>query len=150
MEPNDLLKGFLLNSKEEPKKMESSSQDCRDLFTEMSMIKITTLQEINKDIEELLVARHSLQHELFADIDQAKIEINSVLSHFPMDPNSNPAVASEHLKLRQKIIELNEIKMKEKLDCWRDLATLKEEQRKNMQEMQEKRENLHTLQSLLA
>lgn len=152
MTNDHLLDGFMLKEKNSIKKQPLKKQEkdsFGDLFKEISSVKIQAIESNIKDINSLIQIRENLKKELFMDLEQAKMEINSVLSKVPIDATTQPAITAEHLKLRQKLIELEESKMAEKLNCWRDVASLKKELRENMREVQEKQDNLGILDNLI-
>jgi hypothetical protein len=152
MSADQLLDGFMLKKQMEQQKVPAKPLDSEvfgDVFKDISSVKIVSLQEIMQDIQILITARESLKKELFSDIEHAKLEISSILSKIPFDATTQPAVTAEHLKLRQKMVELEESKMQEKLNCWRDIALLKKELRENVRESEDKKNNLSMLGKLI-
>jgi nitrate/TMAO reductase-like tetraheme cytochrome c subunit len=58
-------------------------------------------------------------------------------------------LAVEKNSLRHKKMEISEHQMKEKLDCWKDIALLKKELRERQREYTEKKGRLNMLNELL-
>jgi len=157
MTTNQLLDGFILKeqidskTKYTPKKIKQDLKEelFGDLFKDISNVKITSIKENVDDINRLMQTREVLKKELFDDIEQSKVEINGILAKVPIDATTMPAVTAEHLKLKQKLIDLEERKMQEKLNCWRDIALLKRELRENTREVQEKENSLGLLDKII-
>ncbi len=150
MTGDDLLDGFILKEQGNTKKYtQKKEEDFGSLFKDLSGVKIEAIQKNIADIANLIQTRETLKKELFMDIEESKLEINSILSKVPIDATTQPAVTAEHLKLRQKLIDLEERKMQEKLNCWRDIALLKKELREIAREMEEKQSNLGILDNIL-
>ena len=57
--------------------------------------------------------------------------------------------ADEKVKLKTKQIELDEKKIQEKLNCWKDIAALKQELREHLREFKEKESRMEMLDELM-
>lgn len=151
MSNEKLLDGFILKEQMKDKSQQKKNPhptkkaDPNDLFTDLSNIKISSIQDMITDINQLIQTREQLKNEMFADLEKTKMILNSIIDRVPLDVNNLPALTAEHLKLRQKMIELEESKTQEKLNCWRDVALLKKELREHMREVHEKESNLGIL-----
>ena len=152
MGKEQLLDGFILKEqmeKKTPYKPKKSEGGFGDLFKTISSVKIDSLKDIIQDINTLIITREHLKAEMFHDLENEKTHINNILQNVPIDASTQPQVIAEHLKLRQKLVDLNESKIQEKLNCWRDIALLKRELRENLREAQEKESNLGILDKLM-
>lgn len=149
----DLLEGFLMQE-DEPKYKPRPEQDpvsnnyisssVDNIFKNMSDSKIMNAKEVIDDINELIDERKSLQQELFKDINGILLNINNFLSS-----TGDKIDAVEKLKLQQKLIEIEEFKMQEKVNAFRDIANLKRELRDRMQEYKDQQSNASVLDKIL-
>jgi len=150
MTSSELFEGFMLKEQNQNQKYtQKKEENFGELFKDISGVKIKAITQNIQDIKSLIETRKSLKKELFMDLEESKLEINSILSKVPIDATTQPAITAEHLKLRQKMIDLEDRKMQEKLNCWRDVALLKRELRENMREVEEKQNNLGILDNIL-
>ena len=131
---------------ENPLKIPEYEDDMDALLKEIQGSGIDSLKEVINDINILIETRKMLNLELFRDLDVIKMEINNYILQLGTDTDVNKA---EQLKLRQKQVDIEEIKIQEKLNCWRDIASLKEELRERIKEFREKESSLATIGKIL-
>lgn len=120
-----------------------------DIFQDMQNTKILSLREIIDEINELIEKRRKLSLEVFKDADAVKMDIKNFMSEIGslMSPN-NPNIPAL-LELKKKQAELEEIKMQEKINCWKDIARLKEELRTYIKEAKDKERRLDALNQMM-
>lgn len=103
------------------------------MLSDMQDSKLGNAKEVITDIENLIVTRTELTSELFRDIDKIKVDINNfILQH------GNVNNVKEQLELKKKQVEIEEVKLQEKINSWRDIAMLKKELRERVVELKDK------------
>ena len=127
--------------------MESQSKsDVEQVFREMRDLKSVSMQEEIKDIELLIHKRDVLHAEIFSDIEAVK----TMLRNHELDAAMNPGADSKQIsEIRKKGIELEELKVQEKLNHWRDVAELKKELREMVKEARDSDNKTNLLNSLM-
>lgn len=108
--------------------------------------KINSLKSSISEIEFLIEQREALSKIFSEEIEKIKTNIENFLL-------KNVAVDSEDFKersgLRQKQIEVSELELNERVNCWRDVALLKKELREFKKELIEKEERLNMFEEIL-
>ncbi len=121
----------------------SSSKNAKDLLDGMSESKMLSLKEAVSEIAEQIKMREALHKEIMADIESLKSNIN----------NMTPALTADNAKVimefQKKLIEAEEIKVQEKLNCFRDISLLKKELREWIRELRDKEKSASFLGDLL-
>lgn len=115
-----------------------------NIFQELQGEKVGSIKEVIEDIEKLIDQREQLSKELFRDIEKIKTSINNFALALGDDANKG-----EQLSLRQKQVEIEEVALQEKVNCWRDVALLKKELRERVKEFKEREGRLNALDSIL-
>ncbi len=149
MTNEDLLKGFLTNNTQEIYKPITISDnymsaDVQGLFNEIQGMKLMTMQELIKDIEDQIEERKKLQEEVFKDADKTLMEINNFLR-----TAGERIDTVEELRLREKLTAIQEFKMQEKINMFRDIALLKKEMRDRIQALKEKEQNTRMIEEII-
>jgi len=113
--------------------------------------KIDSLKTSVKEIQKLIIEREELSDNFIDEGDGIKLEIgNFLLENEKFSKNVNEKdFLTEKNSLRNKKIEISELQMKEKIDCWKDIAMLKKELRINEKELTEKQARLSELNDIL-
>jgi len=135
----DDVKKYSLNT---GKPVESESFD--NLMSSLQDEKIKSIRASIKEIEAMVEGRKALSRDLVNTIDSISTNINNMLLKLSISED-NP----EHLKVLQKLVDIEELKVAEKLNCWRDVAQLKKEMREHQKEMREQESNINILDSIL-
>lgn len=142
---NDLMKEFTkIDYAPLPSKKDGSKKDKKDFKITLSKKNTDSIQGCIDDIEELIKLREELHKELMKDMEKIEVDI----SNFQIGKESDMP-REEVMLFKEKSIELSESKRKELLDCWRDIAKLKEELRKYKQVLIDKQERENMLNSIL-
>lgn len=97
-----------------------------------------------EDINSLILERSKLSNDLFKDIDRLRIEIGNFMLEA-----GNAIALPEKLELRKKLLEIEEIRLQEKLNSWRDIAALKKELRERQKELSEKEANITAIERIM-
>jgi len=115
-------------------------------FESVGKGKIKALKEAIDEINFLIEQREELSKTLSNDVEKIKNEIENFLL-------KTEAVDSEGFKersgLRQKQIEVSELQLNERVNCWRDVALLKKELREKQKELSEKQKRAEMLGKIL-
>lgn len=111
------------------------SNDPSEFLKKIQQEKTGTLKESINDIDTFIETRNKLHEEMLLDVESVKSSINNLIAELGREQCKDILI---------KQIELEIIKVQEKLNRWRDIALLKKELREHMKEIreQEKKENL--------
>lgn len=143
MEIRDISsKGKELFKSEEQEKPWNTSGDLGDLGKD----KIESLKQEISDIEVQIEGREKLSQAVFNEGDKIKMEINNFLREISV-PGLD--AAKDKITLKQKQVEIAEFQLKEKINCWQDVAKLKEELRTSKKELTERQSRLEMLGKIL-
>ena len=159
----ELKQGFIIEDEEKENKAidylsfkkytSVLNEDSEEIFRSLSDAKLGNIKGVIDDINELIDKRQKLTSELFSDIDKTNIEINNSLLELKTiinSPNVNKdELIRAQLELRKKLIELEEVRMQEKVNNWRDIALLKKELRDRVREFKEKETSVSLLDKIL-
>lgn len=129
------------------KKVKSMSKD-NQIFEKMQQEKTTSLKDSIEDIQRLIKQREKLSKELLIDMDKIKFEIGNIITRVATELGGVES-KKEQIMLKQKQVEIEEVKVQEKLNCWRDIAELKKELREREQELKEKETRLEMIDDLI-
>jgi len=115
--------------------------------------KILSLKNAIIEIKRLIEERKKLSKEILEDGDKIKLEIdNLILVNENTVRNTvlgQSEALSEKNSLRNKKVEISEMQLKEKIDCWKDIALLKKELRGYEKELSEKENRIKELNEIL-
>jgi len=135
-------KGF--SDLEKPEKPGISLEE--ESMRKIGIEKINSLKNAIQEIEFLIKEREGLSGNFSNEIEKIKSEIETFLLN-------NAAEDAEGFKerngLRQKQVEISELQLNEKINCWRDVALLKKELRERQRELSEKQERVAMLEQML-
>jgi len=114
-------------AEEHEKPWNTSTEEIKELGKE----KIESLKEEIEEIENLISERQSLSKSIFLEAEKVKMEINNFLAetHVAVDGNR------DKVALKQKQVEISELQLNEKINCWQDIAKLKQELRECKKEL---------------
>ncbi|MDP2908365.1 MAG: hypothetical protein Q8N77_01015 [Nanoarchaeota archaeon] len=128
------------------KKIKNMSQD--NILEKLQQEKTVSLKDSIEDIKKLIGQRESLSKELLTDMDKIKFEVGNIITRVATELGGIES-KKEQIMLKQKQVEIEEVKVQEKLNCWRDIAELKKELREREQELKEKETRLDMLDDLI-
>ena len=114
--------------------------------------KTESLKQLIKEIKELIESRQGLSNEIFTEAEKIKTEINNFLLENESSKFSDIDVRDEIREkgdLRHKKIEISELQLNEKINCWRDIAVLKKELRLYERELSERQARVDSLNKLM-
>lgn len=136
--PDDIQKAL--------KNLQNLSND--DILKKLQNEKTSSLKEAIQDIRKLIEQREVLNKELLADMDKIKFEVGNIITKVATELGGVES-KKEQIMLKQKQVEIEEVKVQEKLNCWRDIAALKEELREREQQLKEKESRLGMIDDLI-
>ncbi len=142
MEIKDISKNNELFKPEGDEKPWNTSNNLEGLGKD----KIDSLKQEIKEIEEMITERERLSQTVFNEADKIKIDINNFLREVhPTDIEGT----RDKITLKQKQVELAEFQLKEKINCWQDIAKLREELRENKKELTGRQSRMEMLGKIL-
>jgi len=106
--------------------------------------KSDSLKQVIVDIQELIILREQLHEEMFNDVEKIKTFINNTA--ISINQETHPELAFE---LKKNQIDIDKVKIEEKLNKWRDIAALKKELRERVKEITEKEQRENMLNDIL-
>ncbi|MFH1641685.1 MAG: hypothetical protein ABIC04_02185 [Nanoarchaeota archaeon] len=121
-----------------------------DVFGQMNKNSVDSVIECLQDVEELIVQRQALHKELTEDLNKHEVEISNFIAQFSTLRIQDQGVKRELIMIKSKVIELIQSKREEQLQCWQDIAKLKEERRQLQRELSEKKGRMALLSSILS
>ncbi len=135
-------------------KVDTKKDDVEQLFKDLKSESVDSVKEVVQDIEFFIKKRIEVNHDIMQHCDKLKLEIDNTAAKFPDISNpQNAHVSSEIIKaiseLRKKKIDVEELKIAEKLNFFRDVASLKRELREYVRELKEKESKSSLLDSLI-
>jgi hypothetical protein len=116
-----------------PEKLKDFNTQRDSLFKALQDEKVDSIKDIIEDIQSLMIQREALHKEILRDVDQVKMDINNFITSLADSTNTR-----EQLLMRQKQVEIDEVKIQEKVNKWRDIADLKKELRERIREFKDK------------
>lgn len=140
MEDAELVKKMLSDLE---KKKSSNSKKTGDLLEGITETRITSLKEAIDEIQVQIDFREKLHLEMLGNIEELKSMIN----------NMTPTVTEDAkliVELSKKLVEADEMKIQEKLNCFRDIAQLKKELREWIREFRDKENRASLLGDLIS
>ncbi len=144
MELNDAFNNGAFSNLEKPEKTANTPEI--DSMQKVGKEKINSLKKFIQEIEDLIGEREFLSEQISKEVEKIKNEIQNFLL-------TTKAIDSEGFKerngLRQKQVEISELQLNEKVNCWRDVALLKKELRERERELTEKEERMSLLDQIL-
>jgi hypothetical protein len=120
-----------------------------DIFGELGKEKIVALKKSIKEINFPVIERESLSVKIIDECDVLKKEIEEFILINDRIQIASPDAAREKNDLRHKKIEISEMQLNEKLNCWKDIAQLKKELRIYERELSEREARIESLNKLV-
>lgn len=117
--------------------------DVSKLLATLQKEKVEFTKEAVDDIEQQIRQREQLHKEVLEGFEKIKIELNNLML------STSDMEEQEKARIRQKQAELEQFKVQETIDKWKDIALLKKELRERIQEFKEKESRTEMLGKLL-
>jgi len=129
---------------------EITSNSDNQIFEGIGKEKIQALDRSIKDIKVMIFERESLSKKFIQEGEEIKTEINNFLLE---NENTKGLEKKDLIKeknaIRARRLEISELQLKEKIDCWKDIALLKKELRENEKQLSERQSRIDELNKLL-
>jgi hypothetical protein len=118
----------------------------QEIPNQMGTERVNSLKASVKEIQFLIKERVALSEIMSREVEKIKTNIeNFLLANTSVDSDS----FKERNGLRQKQVEVTELQLNEKVNCWRDVALLKKELRERQKELSEREERMAILGDML-
>ncbi|MBD3361175.1 hypothetical protein GF358_00075 [Candidatus Woesearchaeota archaeon] len=117
--------------------------DVSKLLSTLQKEKAEFTKEAIKDIEQQIATREQIHKEVLEELEKIKIELNNLML------STSDMEEQEKQRIRQKQTDIEQLKVKEIIDKWKDIALLKKELRERMQEFKEKESKTEMMAKLL-
>jgi septation ring formation regulator EzrA len=102
-----------------------------DILTSLNLDKMENIKQVIAEINDLIAERKFLSSSLINAYEGLLSRINSIIARTPQEN------LKEEIILHEKAVQVEEAKIGEHLNCWRDIAKLKEELREVLREFRE-------------
>ncbi len=114
--------------------------------------RIASLKKAIQEIKQLVDERKRLSLEFIKDAEDIKSEINNLLigNESTLRALGHNEFLIEKNNLRNKKVEISELQLNEKINCWKDIALLKKELRIYEKELSEKEGRIREINDLLS
>ena len=145
MEDAELVKKLL--SEMGTKSGQGDKKDAESLIGQMAESRINSIKENIQEIMEQIDMRQKLHKEIINDLEKLKSSINNMI---PQTPTPSAEFQKAIVEMKKKIVEAEEAKVQEKLNCFRDIAELKKELRELIREFRDKENSANLLGDLLS
>ena len=107
--------------------------------------KLDSLKKTISEIEGLIKERENLSRKLSDDAEKVKIDISNF---FLQNPTGEQEVR-EKIALKQKQVDISELQLNERINCWQDVAKLKQELREKQKELTDRESRFDMLDKIL-
>jgi Fe-S cluster biosynthesis and repair protein YggX len=119
------------------------------LFEDIGKERIESLKRSITELNKLIVEREKLSKEIVKEAEILKTEINNFLLENENIELEDHDAMIERNNLRAKKMSVSELQLREKIDSWKDISTLKRERRIYEQELSEKENRVKALNKIL-
>jgi hypothetical protein len=113
--------------------------------------RIDSLKKAIQEIKHLVDERKKLSLEFIKEGEDLKSEISNLIieNESTLRALGQSEALTEKNSLRNKKVEISELQLNEKINCWKDIALLKKELRIYEKELSEKESRINELNSIL-
>lgn len=151
MEIPQLQSEITLESMKIPEISHSSSGNSANSIISVGKDKIESLKNSIKEIKNLVQEREELSENFILEGEKIKLEIDNLLmdnENIPRDFKDKDYMIEKNA-LRNKKVEISELQLNEKINCWKDIAQLKQELRQYEKDLTEKEARLKEINDLM-
>ena len=111
--------------------------------------KLDSLKDLVIEVNEMIKQREVLSKRFIKEGENMKANIHNFLLENAPKGEDDSEFTRERAELRKKQIDISELQLNEKVNCWRDIALLKKELRENTKELTEKESRAKMLGKIL-
>jgi hypothetical protein len=126
-----------------------NNQNMSDGFTSVGKAKLDSIESNIGEIDNMIEERKELSNNFVKEGEKMKGDIKAFLIENAPEGDGDSEFARERAELRKKQIEISELQLNEKVNCWRDIALLKKETRENLLELNERKSRADMLDKIL-
>jgi hypothetical protein len=114
--------------------------------------RVSSLKKAIQEIKHLVEERKKLSIEFIKEGEDLKSEINNLIlgNESTLRALGQNEALIEKNNLRNKKVEISELQLNEKINCWKDIAMLKKELRVYEKELSEKEGRMRELNDILS
>jgi hypothetical protein len=113
--------------------------------------RIDSLRKAIHEIKQLVEERKKLSFDFIKEGEDLKSEISNLIleNENTLRALGQNEALTEKNSLRNKKVEISELQLNEKINCWKDIALLKKEMREYEKELSEKESRIKELNDIL-
>jgi exonuclease VII large subunit len=123
------------------------NKDIEKLFKQRQDARVELIKESIEDLRSGIVSRDQLHKEMMASFDKVDNNLNNSMPK--LDVGSTGHMHELFKELTKKKFELEELRIQEKLNVWRDKAALKKELREHMKELRDIESKMSMIDNIL-
>lgn len=138
----ELTQNYLEKGLSGAEKGENTRNTSDDLLGSMGSERVNSLKQSIGELEFLIAERENLSKIIVDEVENIKTNIENFLLKYKASDSDG---FKERSGLRQKQIDISELQLNEKVNCWRDVAMLKKELRERQKELSERQERMAML-----
>lgn len=127
----------------ELKRIEEQAGKSKDFLSSLNVSKIENIKQLIAEINDMIEERTRLSKKLINSYESLLSRINGIIGRIPQEN------LKEEITLHDKAVNVEEAKIAEELNCWRDIALLKRELREVLREFREQENMQNTYSELL-
>lgn len=145
------IKGINLNSLKELERPEITGFSGNGTLDVVGQERVVSLKKAISEIKQLIEERKKLSLEFIKEGESIKSEISNLIltNESTLRALGQNEALIEKNALRNKKVEISELQLNEKIDCWKDIALLKKELRIYEKELSEKEGRIKELNDIL-
>ena len=145
------FKGINFNSLKELERPEITGFSDKGILDVVGQERVVSLKKAISEIKQLIEERKKLSLEFIKEGEAIKSEISNLIltNESTLRALGQNEALIEKNALRNKKVEISELQLNEKIDCWKDIALLKKELRIYEKELSEKEGRIKELNELL-
>lgn len=145
------IKGINLSSLKELERPEITGFSEKGALDLVGQERIASLKKAVSEIKQLIEERKKLSLEFIKEGEAIKSEISNLIltNESTLRALGQNEALIEKNALRNKKVEISELQLNEKIDCWKDIALLKKELRLYEKELSEKEGRIKELNDIL-
>ncbi|MBN2458520.1 hypothetical protein JXB31_05305 [Candidatus Woesearchaeota archaeon] len=146
LEELDLIKQSIKQHTGTTSPFSVTKDNINDLLKDIQGEKIGSIKRVMEEIDLMINERKQLSVQIVSEINTISTKVDSML----MEAAHNPENHREMLSLKEKQILIEEAKVRERVECWRDIAGLKRELRERIKEFTDQESKINLLDNIIS
>ena len=123
-----------------------SKDKVNELLKNIEEEKMGSIKKVMEEINTLIEERKTLSEKIVAEINEISAKVESML----IQVANNPENYREQMSLKEKQVLIEEAKVRERVECWRDIAGLKRELRERIKEFTDQEGKINMIDNILS